>query len=112
MADVITLKDGSVETLLEPRDFQYLVEKHMGYDVETYFRTLIEKLQEEADYTKAKVETDLDSYEAQLEGNTTCFLDILDIIKGAEKLLMKKRLNKAELVKLLNQIKTEINNVI
>jgi hypothetical protein len=27
MADVITLKDGSVEIIFEPKDFQYLVEK-------------------------------------------------------------------------------------
>jgi len=34
MADVITLKNGSVEIIFEPKDFQYLVEKHLGYDAE------------------------------------------------------------------------------
>ena len=112
MADVISLKDGSVETLFEPKDFQYLVEKYMGYDAEAYFRSLIENLQSEADYTQAKVDTDLESYEASLESNTRCFQDLLDNIEEARKLLDAKRLNKTQLDKLLEQIETKINNQI
>jgi len=82
MADVITLKDGSVEIIFEPKDFQYLVEKHLGYDAETYFRTLIEKLQKEADYTQVKVNTDLEAYEASLESNTRAFIDIEEICRS------------------------------
>lgn len=55
MADVLTLKDGSVETLFEPKDFQYLVEKYMGYDAETYFRTLVEELQGEKRLNKTQM---------------------------------------------------------
>ena len=79
MADVITLKDGSVEIIFEPKDFQYLVEKHLGYDAETYFRTLIEKLQKEVEDALDKEQSDLGAYEASLESNTRAFIDIEEI---------------------------------
>lgn len=112
MADVISLKDGSVETLFEPKDFQYLVEKHMGYDAETYFRTLVEELQSEADYNEKKLDTDLESYEASLESNARCFNDLLDSIKEAVNLLDEKRLNKTQMGKLLSQMEKQIKNQI
>lgn len=82
MADVIVLKDGSVETIFEPRDFQYLVDKYMGWDAEKCFENIISNLQEEADYNKSKVETDLGSYEASLESNTAAFQDVLEICRS------------------------------
>lgn len=112
MADVISLKDGSVETILEPKDFQYLVEKHMGWDAEKYFENLISKLQEQADYTQAKVDTDLESYEASLESNTRCMNDILDDLKAMETILNAKRMDKQKLFNLIEQIETKINNQI
>lgn len=82
MADVITLKDGSVEIIFEPKDFQYLVEKHLGYDAETYFRTLIEKLQKEVKDALDKEQSDLGAYEASLESNTRAFIDIEEICRS------------------------------
>ena len=82
MADVITLKDSSVETIFEPKDFQYLVEKHMGYDAETYFRSLIEKLQKEVEDALDKEQSDLSAYEASLESNTRAFIDIEEICRS------------------------------
>lgn len=82
MADVITLKDGSVEIIFEPKDFQYLVEKHLGYDAETYFRTLIEKLQKEVEDALDKEQSDLGAYEASLESNTRAFIDIEEICRS------------------------------
>ena len=90
MADVLSLKDGSVETLFEPKDFQYLVEKYMGYDAETYFRT----------------------FEASLESNARCFNDLLESIKEAVNLLDEKRLNKTQMGKLLSKMGKQINNQI
>ena len=78
---VLGLKDGSVETILQPEDFQYLLDDYLGYDAVKYFENLIERLQEEADYNKAKVETDLDSYESSLESNTRAFQDIEEICR-------------------------------
>lgn len=82
MADVITLKDGSVEIIFEPKDFQYLVEKHLGYDAETYFRTLIEKLQKKVEDALDKEQSDLGAYKASLESNTRAFTDIEEICRS------------------------------
>ncbi len=82
MADVITLKDGSVEIILEPKDFQYLIEKHLGYNAETYFKTLIEKLQKEVEDALDKEQSDLGAYEASLESNTRAFIDIKEICRS------------------------------
>lgn len=112
MADVIVLKDQSVQTVFEPTDFEYLVERYMGYDAEKYFRETIEKLQEEAIYTKAKVDTDLGSYEASLESNTACFQDILDITEQMKTILEAPRMSKNKMFKLIEQVQKEINNQI
>lgn len=112
MADVISLKDGSVETLFELKDFQYLIEKYMGYDAETYFRSSIERLQSEADYTQVKVDNDLESYELQVESNTTAFQEILEIMEQIKSIVEAPRMNKIKMFKLIEQIQSEINNQI
>lgn len=112
MADVIVLKDQSVQILFEPINFQYLVEQFMGYDAENYFRELIEKLQDEADYTTSKVDTDLESYEASLESNTACFQDILEVTEQMKTILEAPRMNKNKMFKLIEQVQKEINNQI
>lgn len=50
---------GKPETIFTARDFEYLVEKHMGYEA-----------------AKAGENTDLASYEADLESNYRAFQDI------------------------------------
>ncbi len=112
MADVISLKDGSVETLFEPKDFQYLVEKYMGYEAETYFENLISKLQEEVDDALNKEQSDLGAYEASLESNTRCFIDIQEVIEEMELILEAPRVDKKKLFKLIEQIQSKINNQI
>lgn len=82
MADVIILKDGSIETIFEPKDFKYLVEKHLGYDAETYFENLISELEQEVEDALDKEKSDLGSYEASLESNTRAFLDIKEICRS------------------------------
>lgn len=44
MPEVIELKNGKCETLLNERDFAYLIEQHMGYEAADYFRSLMEEL--------------------------------------------------------------------
>ena len=61
---VISLKDGSVHTLFEFRHFLELVEDCMGYDAAKWLRTHVEQAEKAADYTQAKVDTDLTAYES------------------------------------------------
>lgn len=112
MADVISLKDGSVEILFEPKDFKYLVEKYMGYDAETYFENLISKLQEEVEDALDKEQSDLGAYEAQLESNTRCFIDIQETVEEMELILETPRVNKKKLFKLIELVQSKINNQI
>ena len=46
MPRVIKLNDGKVETLFGERDFEYLIDKHMGFDAVQYFRELISDYEE------------------------------------------------------------------
>lgn len=108
MADTIHLPDGSMEVIFSRDDFQRLVYEKLGYDAE---QKLIEIIKE-ADYTQAKVDTDLESYEASLESNTRCLNDLLDDIEGLKNLLENKRLNKTKMAKLLDQMETKISNQI
>lgn len=108
MAETLYLPDGSMEVLFSRDDFQRLVYEKLGYDAE---QKLIEIINE-ADYTQAKIDTDLESYEASLESNTRCFNDLLEGIEELKKLLESKRLDKTKMFKLLDQMETQINNQI
>jgi hypothetical protein len=48
MADVLMIA-GKPETIFNARDFEYLVEKHMGYEAAKYFREYAEKLMKKSD---------------------------------------------------------------
>lgn len=52
MADVLMIA-GKPETIFKARDFEYLVEKHMGYEAAKYFREYAEKADEEVRSAKA-----------------------------------------------------------
>lgn len=108
MADTLYLPDGSMEVLFSRDDFQRLICEKLGSDAE---QKLIEIINE-ADYTQAKVDTDLESYEASLESNTRCFNDLLDSIEELKKILDTKRLDKTKMSKLLDKMKTQITNQI
>jgi hypothetical protein len=112
MPDVIVLSDQSVHTLLQPKDFGYLVEKHMGYDAEKYFRELIEQLQDKVEAAQDKTTSDLGSYEASLESNTACFQDILEVMKEMKSILEAPRMDKRKMFKLVEQVQKQINNQI
>ncbi len=112
MADVISLKDGSTEVIFQPKDFHYLIEKHMGYDAAGYFEKMVDELQEEADYTAAKVNTDLGCYESSLESNTACFQEILEVMEQIKSILEAPRINKKKLFNLVEQVEKEIKNQI
>lgn len=46
MPKVLTLNNGSNETILSPRDFEYLIEQHMGFDSATHYHEQIRELSE------------------------------------------------------------------
>ena len=111
MADVLMIA-GKPETIFKARDFEYLVEKYMGYEAGKYFREYAEKADEEVRSAKAGENTDLASYEADLESNRRAFQDIQDELICISNILRWKRMNRELLSDHVKRIKTIISNQI
>lgn len=47
MPRVLKLSDDKIETLFDAKDFEYLIDKHMGYEAVQYFRELMNEVEEE-----------------------------------------------------------------
>lgn len=111
MADVLMIA-GKPETIFKARDFEHLVEKYMGYEAAKYFREYAEKADEEVRSAKAGENTDLASYEANLESNRRAFQDIQDELICISNILRWKRMNRELLSDHVKRIKTIISNQI
>lgn len=46
MPRVLTMSNGRPETILSPKDFEDLIDKHMGLDCANYYQNQIEQLSE------------------------------------------------------------------
>lgn len=46
MPQVLTMSNGRPETILSPKDFEDLIDKHMGMDSTNYYQNQIEQLSE------------------------------------------------------------------
>ena len=46
MPQVLTMSNGIPETILSPKDFEALIDKHMGMDSANYYQNQIEQLSE------------------------------------------------------------------
>ena len=107
MAEVLMIA-GKPETIFKARDFEYLVEKHMGYEAAKYFREYAEKADEEVRSAKAGENTDLASYEADLESNHRAFQDI----QTEAAVLQEKRINREKIAHAVREIGKIISNQI
>ena len=67
MAKVIALKDGRCETLFSNRDFEYLIEKYMGYESVQFFHDALAEKDEEMEELRETLEGKLDSMEDKYE---------------------------------------------
>lgn len=47
MPRVLKLSDDKMETLFDAKDFEYLIDKYMGYEAVQYFRELMNEVEEE-----------------------------------------------------------------
>ena len=109
---VISLKDGSVHTLFEFRHFLELVEDCMGYDAAKWLRTHVEQAEKAADYTQAKVDTDLTAYESDLESNHRAFQDIQTEAAVITGVLQEKRINREKITHAVREIGKILSNQI
>jgi hypothetical protein len=81
MADVITLKDGSVEIIFELKDFQELIDQELGHEAAKYFQLLVENYETRIEEAEEGTNSDLRSYEMSLESNMRAFQDIEEICR-------------------------------
>ena len=70
MPRVLKLSDNKIETLLDAKDFEYLIDKYMGYEAVQYFRELMNEVEEER--------REVRSTRSDIEGQT---LDLISRIK-------------------------------
>lgn len=101
---------GKPETIFTARDFEYLVEKHMGFEAAKYFREYAEQADEELQ--TAKTETDLGSYEASLESNTRAFQEIQESVQAITEILNAPRTNRVKIAHHIREIGKTISNQI
>jgi len=70
MPRVLKLSDNKIETLFDAKDFEYLIDKYMGYEAVQYFRELMNEVEEER--------REVRSTRSDIEGQT---LDLISRIK-------------------------------
>jgi hypothetical protein len=70
MPRVLKLSDDKIETLFDAKDFEYLIDKYIGYEAVQYFRELMNEVEEERQEVR--------STRSDIEGQT---LDLISRIK-------------------------------
>lgn len=70
MPRMLKLSDDKIETLFDAKDFEYLIDKYMGYEAVQYFRELMNEVEEERQEVR--------STRSDIEGQT---LDLISRIK-------------------------------
>lgn len=109
---VVSLKDGSHHTLFEFRHFLELVDQAMGFDAAKWLEAHVKRLEDAADETTAKVDSDLSSYEASLESNTRAFQDIQEAAARIMEQMQAPRINREKIIGSVREIGQIINNQI
>ena len=109
---VVSLKDGSAHTLFKFRDFLELIDQEMGMDAAKWLESHMNQLEAAADYTTAKVETDLSGYEASLDSNTRAFQDIQAEAAAIMEILEGKRIDRQKIAHAIREIGKIIKNQI
>lgn len=53
MPRVLKLSDDKIETLFDDRDFEWLIDKYMGYEAARYFRELMNEVEDEKEEVRS-----------------------------------------------------------
>ena len=109
---MLNLRDGSIHTLFEFDDFIELVEDRMGYDAAAWLSAHVEQAEAAADYTQAKVATDLTAYESNLESNREALEAIHLEAATILGVLQDKRVDRQKIARAAKKIAKIISNQI
>ncbi len=83
-----------------------------AYDAAKWLRTHVEQAEKAADYTQAKVDTDLTAYESDLESNRRAFQDIQTEAAAIMEVLQGNRVNRQKIAHSVREIGKIISNQI
>ena len=89
-----------------------LVEGCMGYDAAKWLEAHVKRAEEAADYTAAKVDSDLIAYESDLESNRRAFEDIQTEAAAIMEVLQGNRVNHQKIAHSVKEIGKIISNQI
>lgn len=109
---VVTLKDGKNTIFAEnERDLVYLIREYLSDDVSIWVEDYIQKLIKEADYTDRKVNTDLNSYESQLENQNSAFSEISEQLDNLKEYIddTTKKMTKKNVLGYIKSIEDILN---
>jgi len=101
--------DGELAIIRNADDLAQLVEVKIGYDAAQMFRELAEK----ANDVQQRLESDLRSYEAQLESQSATLREIDDQVHYLLNVMHRAKIAKAEkeaMLKSLGAIRSELRN--
>lgn len=110
---IIQLSDGSTELIMSKKDIIDIAQNKLGSEYSNLISNMVDTQEENEIYAKERINTDLDSYESQLEEYRDCMLEVLEIAEEIETYIheskyfeKKKALEKIELIirKLNNEL--------
>lgn len=99
-------------TIFNEKDIYYIIDENCSPEISDMIRETIDDLKEKADYTAKKIDTDLNSYEAQLEGYNNAFCDVTENLNKLDNYISdSKRLDRNEILNVIGDIRKQISNV-
>lgn len=106
---MIRLPNGDLEFIRHADDFVKVVEDRMGEDA----AQMVQELAEKANDVQQRLESDLRSYEAQLESQAAALREIDDQVHYILNIAHRAKIAKVEkdaMLKRLERIRTELRN--
>lgn len=104
--------NGNNELICNSDDFKWLIDKYMGDEAAECFGKLVDSAHEAIRAAKDKTNSDLLSYEASLESNSTAFFDIQEELANISEVLDSKRMSRDKIANSVREIKKIISNQI
>lgn len=102
----ITLFDDSIAIIHNADDLVRLVRGALGFDAGQMLQLIVDQ----ANFNEQKMQTDLASYESQLESQNTAFEDINEIVQQMKYELSQDRLNRSVMKDLVDDLISLLSN--
>lgn len=97
---MIQLNDGTQAFILNPRDLVDIAYEKLGSEYSNEIEKVIHTQEENEIYARERFNTDLNSYEGQIEEYRDCMLEVQEILEKLEESIEdSKRLNRDEILK-------------